>query len=129
MFRTNSTLSNPVFISAEEVLSCEGPAEPAYFYINVVFGLAGLIWFGLTLSGWVVALSGQGLDSRHSSICFWGALLPCLAYWMNHREATRVQWSPCLREHFSYPFFILQQCCLLALLRSIRFESSVRIHT
>ncbi|CAL8071737.1 unnamed protein product [Calicophoron daubneyi] len=104
------------------VLSCEGPGEPSYFYIGAVFMLSGLVLFGLVLSGWLVSSAGRMSSVRgRTSVIYkwlpvWGCILPFAAYFFNHREATRVQWTPPLRESFSHPFFMLQQAFLLHIL-------------
>lgn len=103
----------------DTVISCEGSREAPVFYVNCVFSLAGLTVFGLVLSGWQVANSGSGGSGGAASlaITIWGAVLPALAFFFNHGEATRVQWTPPLRESFAYPFFVLQQSLLIWLLR------------
>ncbi|KAA0200253.1 hypothetical protein FBUS_09148 [Fasciolopsis buskii] len=116
------------------VTSCVGLAEPAYFYTEIVFALSGLILVSLCISGWLIAdrCSGyQTLMPRNSCapaasigdhwLAIWGAVLPALGYFYNHREATRVQWTPPLRESFAYPFFVLQQTFLLYLLTGPEF--------
>nr|CDS34306.2 protein dpy 19 1 [Hymenolepis microstoma] len=123
----NTNLSSPPHLQPigtrgrDTVISCEGIREPPLFYVNSVFSLAGLTVFGLVLSGWQVANSGSGGSNGASSltITIWGAVLPAVGFFFNHGEATRVQWTPPLRESFSYPFFILQQSLLIWLLRDI----------
>ncbi|KAM3184946.1 hypothetical protein ACTXT7_007379 [Hymenolepis weldensis] len=123
----NSNLSSPPRLqpigteSGDLVISCEGSREPPVFYVNSVFSLAGLTVFGLVISGWQVANSGSGEGSGASSlaIAIWGAVLPAVSFFFNHGEATRVQWTPPLRESFAYPFFILQQSLLIWLLRDV----------
>ncbi|TPP39768.1 Protein dpy 19 1 [Fasciola gigantica] len=123
-------VANETLAAAEpSVTSCVGPAEPAYFYTEVVFTLSGLILVGLCLSGWLIAdrccgdpTSVRSVSTTHPSLigdhwlAVWGAVLPALGYFYNHREATRVQWTPPLRESFAYPFFVLQQAFLLHML-------------
>ncbi|KAM7539395.1 hypothetical protein Aperf_G00000057950 [Anoplocephala perfoliata] len=108
-------------LSGEHVLSCEGSHEPPIFYVNSVFSLSGLTVFGLVISGWQVANCGSCGSSGAASlaISIWGAVLPLVGFFFNHGEATRVQWSPPLRESFAYPFFILQQSLLIWLLSDI----------
>ncbi|VDL97711.1 unnamed protein product [Schistocephalus solidus] len=104
--------------SGGSVLSCDGLREPPTFYVNVVYFLAGLTTLGLSLSGWLVANCGLPHPSlSHAMISIWGAILPVCAFFFNHKEATRVQWTPPLRESFSYPFFVVQQTALLWLLK------------
>lgn len=67
-----------------------------YFYVNLTFALAGagagvLFLFGVLLS-----------DS------LFGGLLAMAAFFANHGEATRVQWTPPLRESFGYPIWAMQ---------------------
>ena len=42
----------------------------------------------------------------------WSGIIGCLCYIYNHSEATRVMWTPALRESFSFPFHILQMIAL-----------------
>ncbi|KAG5441869.1 putative C-mannosyltransferase dpy19l1 [Clonorchis sinensis] len=112
-----------VGLEDQSIVSCVGLAEPSYFYIGSIFFLAAFIIISLVWSGWSVASSASSiLDSRDTLASYWlpvwGALLPVVAYFFNHREATRVQWVPPLRENFAYPFFTLQQAWLLHLLSS-----------
>ncbi|KAL8620644.1 hypothetical protein ACOMHN_029534 [Nucella lapillus] len=89
----------------EPVQSCEGLGEPAYFYVEAVFLLNGLMMgifflFGTFLSG-----------------CPFGGVVTVAAFFFNHGECTRVQWTPPLRESFAYPFFVLQMLVVSYLLR------------
>ncbi|XP_018647686.1 hypothetical protein Smp_123950 [Schistosoma mansoni] len=119
--------SNQLKISSNSIISCDGSGEPPYFYANSVFILSGLVLFGLTYSGWFVAKIGSLNQSKTDHILqLIGGFLTILAYFSNHREATRVQWTPPLREHFAYPFFILQQSFLLGYLGSNQMLQSYR---
>ncbi|VDD76941.1 unnamed protein product [Mesocestoides corti] len=120
----NSTLPPPLepmgTLTRDNVLSCEGLREPPIFYVNSVFCLTCLTVFGLALSGWQVANCCTGVTSLATSVVsVWGAVLPLVGFFFNHGEATRVQWSPPLRESFSYPFFVLQQSVVIWLLKDI----------
>ncbi|KAL5961036.1 putative C-mannosyltransferase DPY19L1 [Taenia solium] len=110
-------------LTGDKVLSCEGSREPPIFYVNSVFCLTGLTVMGLVLSGWLVASCGSGGGCGGGSVLLtttiWGAVLPLVGFFFNHAEATRVQWSPPLRESFAYPFFVLQQSLLIWLLQDI----------
>ncbi|XP_076460518.1 protein C-mannosyl-transferase DPY19L1-like [Babylonia areolata] len=92
----------------EPVQSCEGLGEPAYFYVESVFLLNGLMMgvfflFGTFLSG-----------------CPFGGVVTVAAFFFNHGECTRVQWTPPLRESFAYPFFVLQMLIVAYMLRCSR---------
>uniref|UniRef100_A0A8C6HN24 Dpy-19 like 2 n=1 Tax=Mus spicilegus TaxID=10103 RepID=A0A8C6HN24_MUSSI len=89
-----------------EVQSCEGLGDPACFYIGVIFILNGLM-MGLFFI-YSTYLSGSQL----------GGLITVACYFFNHGEATRVMWTPPLRESFSYPFLVLQMYVLTIILRT-----------
>ncbi|XP_048193082.1 probable C-mannosyltransferase DPY19L2 [Perognathus longimembris pacificus] len=89
-----------------EVTSCEGLGDPACFYVGVIFILNGLMMGLFFIYG--AYLSGTQL----------GGIVTVLCYFFNHGEATRVMWTPPLRESFSYPFLVLQMYILTKILRS-----------
>ncbi|XP_051012048.1 probable C-mannosyltransferase DPY19L2 [Acomys russatus] len=89
-----------------EIQSCEGLGDPACFYISVIFILNGLMMGLFFIYG--AYLSGSQL----------GGLITVMCYFFNHGEATRVMWTPPLRESFSYPFLVLQMYVLTIILRT-----------
>uniref|UniRef100_A0A2I3TQX2 Dpy-19 like 2 n=1 Tax=Pan troglodytes TaxID=9598 RepID=A0A2I3TQX2_PANTR len=89
-----------------EVQSCEGLRDPACFYVGVIFILNGLMMGLFFIYGTYV--SGTEL----------GGLITVLCFFFNHGEATRVMWTPPLRESFSYPFLVLQMYVLTLILRT-----------
>ncbi|XP_011360816.1 probable C-mannosyltransferase DPY19L2 [Pteropus vampyrus] len=89
-----------------EVQSCEGLGDPACFYVGVIFILNGIMMGLFFIYG--SYLSGTQL----------GGLITVLCYFFNHGEATRVMWTPPLRESFSYPFLVLQMFVLTLILRT-----------
>ncbi|VFV39044.1 protein dpy-19 homolog 2 [Lynx pardinus] len=92
-----------------EVQSCEGLGDPACFYVAVIFILNGVMMGLFFIYG--AYLSGTQL----------GGLITVLCYFFNHGEATRVMWTPPLRESFSYPFLVLQMCILTLILSRRHF--------
>ncbi|CAF1265719.1 unnamed protein product [Didymodactylos carnosus] len=100
------------------VLSCEGHKEPTYFYVTCVFILNGLL------------LSTLFVFATYLSQSIYGGLLTTAAYFYNHGEATRVMWTPPLRESFSFPFHVIQLFALTYVLqkpltfRQLKVESS-----
>ncbi|XP_036183236.1 probable C-mannosyltransferase DPY19L2 isoform X3 [Myotis myotis] len=88
-----------------EVQSCEGVGDPACFYVGVIFILNGVMMS-------MFFIYGACLSGTH-----FGGLITVLCYFFNHGEATRVMWTPPLRESFSYPFLVLQMCILTLILR------------
>ncbi|XP_024418692.2 probable C-mannosyltransferase DPY19L2 isoform X1 [Desmodus rotundus] len=89
-----------------EVQSCEGMGDPACFYVGMIFILNGVMMALFFMYG--AYLSGTHL----------GGLITVLCYFFNHGEATRVMWTPPLRESFSYPFLVLQMFILTLILRT-----------
>ncbi|CAH8442802.1 unnamed protein product [Heterobilharzia americana] len=128
--RLDALPTNHLKITGKSIISCDGSGELPYFYVNTVFILSGLILFSLTYSGWLVARIGSHNRSRTELLIpLFGAFLPVLAYFSNHREATRVQWTPPLRENFAYPFFVLQQSFLFGQFGSYEMLPSSRIRS
>ena len=78
------------------VQSCEGIGDDHYFYVTPVWWISGLLMSGIFLYGATVSES------------LWGGILAVAMYFFNHGEATRVMWTPPLRESWSFPFLILQ---------------------
>ncbi|MXQ85271.1 hypothetical protein E5288_WYG014387 [Bos mutus] len=81
-----------------EVQSCEGMFLPKMllYIVTNVYGNPDLWMCGTQLGG----------------------IITVLCYFFNHGEATRVMWTPPLRESFSYPFLVLQMYILTVILRT-----------
>uniref|UniRef100_H2ZHL2 C-mannosyltransferase DPY19L1 n=1 Tax=Ciona savignyi TaxID=51511 RepID=H2ZHL2_CIOSA len=77
--------------------SCEGIGDPHYFYVNCIYAINSSMMSFVFLYGWYI--SGNSL---------WGGLICVAFYFFNHGEATRVMWTPPLRESYSFPFLILE---------------------
>ncbi|XP_078454476.1 protein C-mannosyl-transferase DPY19L1 isoform X1 [Lampetra planeri] len=92
------------------ISSCEGMGDISYFYVNMVFFLNGLMMSVFFLYG--TYLSGSVA----------GGLVAVLSFFFNHSEATRVMWTPPLRESFSYPFLVLQMLLVTRVLRKPQVE-------
>ncbi|XGW15299.1 hypothetical protein V3C99_001072 [Haemonchus contortus] len=90
------------------VESCEGIGNPHYFYIDLVFALAG------TTAGWLFFLGTLVSDT------VFGGAIAVLAFAFNHGEATRVQWTPPLRESFAFPTIIAQTVVVTYILKNHR---------
>ncbi|KAL1781731.1 putative C-mannosyltransferase DPY19L2 [Sigmodon hispidus] len=99
----------------KEIQSCEGLGDPACFYVGVIFILNGLMMGLFFIYG--TYLSGSQL----------GGLITVMCYFFNHGEATRVMWTPPLRESFSYPFLVLQMYVLTTILR-IKVSEMIRTY-
>ena len=103
LFYRNNLLPNSKCYSinrgdnAASIESCIGYREPIYFYSKIVFILHGISFALFFLLCWI--LNDYSIPA---------GLLGCLCYIYNHGEATRVMWSPALRESFAYPFHVLQ---------------------
>ena len=55
-----------------------------------------------------------------------GGLFAVLCFYYNHGEATRVQWTPPLRESFAFPISFMQQWMLTRILSSTNDDGSNR---
>ncbi|KAI8792670.1 C-mannosyltransferase DPY19L1 [Biomphalaria glabrata] len=88
------------------VQSCEGLGEPAYFYVEAAFLLNGLMLGIFFLFGTFLSKS------------IFGGLITVACFMFNHGEATRVMWTPPLRESFGYPFFVLHMFVVSYILRN-----------
>ncbi|EJD76141.1 dumpy-19 [Loa loa] len=89
-------------------ISCEGIGNEHYFYITMVFALASTVASTIFLFG--VLLSDTVL----------GGILAVCCFFFNHGQATRVQWTPPLRESFGYPVFLAQILVITYVLRYIK---------
>lgn len=87
------------------VSACNGLGDPASFYIWCVFALNGFLASFIFLLG------------TYLSESFLGGLLSLAFFFFNHGEATRVMWTPPLRESFAMPFLLLQMLCVVHCIR------------
>ncbi|CAJ0578505.1 unnamed protein product, partial [Mesorhabditis spiculigera] len=90
------------------VQSCAGLGNSHYFYIAGAFAIAGTVAGSLFLLGTLLS------DS------ILGGLLSVGFFAFNHGESTRVQWTPPLRESFSYPLIIFLIVIVTYVLRTQR---------
>uniref|UniRef100_A0A0K2USG3 Uncharacterized protein n=1 Tax=Lepeophtheirus salmonis TaxID=72036 RepID=A0A0K2USG3_LEPSM len=97
------------------VESCEGLGEPIYFYLQGVWICSGFTTFFIFLMGYLISESKIG------------GLLSVLSFFFNHGECTRVQWSPPLRESFSFPIWLMQQYFVTVSLQKDSQSSSMKI--
>lgn len=81
---------------ASPVESCVGIGQPILFYLEVIWGFAGLTVVALFLHA--AALSESIL----------GGVVAVVQYMANHAECTRVQWAPNERENLAAPLLLLQ---------------------
>ncbi|XP_066597344.1 protein C-mannosyl-transferase DPY19L1 isoform X2 [Prorops nasuta] len=78
------------------VRSCEGLAVPVYFYLEMV---------------WLFSIYTAAILFLYSTIMnnsIFSGVITILSFFYNHNEATRVQWTPPLRESFAYPIILCQ---------------------
>uniref|UniRef100_A0AAF5I098 Serine/threonine-protein kinase receptor n=1 Tax=Strongyloides stercoralis TaxID=6248 RepID=A0AAF5I098_STRER len=87
------------------ITSCEGILNYHYFYIYGVFGISGTVAGSIFLIGCIISEN------------FFGGLISFFCFMFNHGEATRVQWTPPLRESFGYPMILLQMLILTVILK------------
>ncbi|VDK85202.1 unnamed protein product [Litomosoides sigmodontis] len=90
------------------VVSCEGIGNEHYFYVTMVFALASTVAATIFLFGILL-----------SDTVFGGIVAVC-CFFFNHGQATRVQWTPPLRESFGYPVFLAQVLVITYVLRYIK---------
>ncbi|KAK6016304.1 hypothetical protein OSTOST_18214, partial [Ostertagia ostertagi] len=88
------------------VESCEGIGNPHYFYTDLPCSLL-----------LVLRLDGY-LSLVHLSVL--GGAIAVSAFAFNHGEATRVQWTPPLRESFAFPMIIAQIAVVTYILKNHR---------
>ncbi|XP_055354796.1 probable C-mannosyltransferase DPY19L1 [Paramacrobiotus metropolitanus] len=88
------------------VTACVGLGDPFYLYLLGVFGLNGLLLGVLFLTGWLLSEN------------IGGGVITLLCFLFNHGEATRVMWTPPLRESFGYPFFVMEMLAVAYLLKT-----------
>jgi len=90
-----------------EVISCEGPGDPHYFYVYCIYLLNSfMIGFMFVYGSY---LSGNTIL---------GGVLAVGFFFFNHGESTRVMWTPPLRESFSFPFLILELMLVTHMLKT-----------
>jgi len=99
------------------VESCEGMGDLAFFYVYPIFWLNGAMMS-------VVFLFGTFLSKS-----IFGGILAVASYFFNHGEATRIMWTPPLRESFSFPFLIGQLLILSYIIRArtVNWKHSVML--
>jgi hypothetical protein len=89
------------------VQACIGSQDPMSFYTRAVWNLHGLGLMLLFILCWQI-------NNKSAA----AGLIGCAAYMFNHGEATRVMWTPALRESFSFPFHHLQMIAVFGLIKS-----------
>lgn len=90
------------------VQSCEGMGELSYFYVYPIFYLSG------------ISMSCFFILCFYLSDSIWGGIIGTASYFFNHAEATRVMWTPPLRESFSFPLLIIQLLSVTIVLKHPR---------
>ena len=91
------------------VESCVGVGDIHNFYVTCIFALNGMLGGLIFFVGW--SLSGSLM----------GGTVSIVQFMFNHGEATRIMWTPPLRESFSFPFLFLQLLVLINSLKSKEF--------
>lgn len=90
-----------------QVHSCEGWGDEHYFYVYPIFMLHGFVLVG--------SLCFLGIVLSESYL---GGILTVAMYYFNHGEATRVMWTPPLRESWSFPFLPWQMLAVCLILKN-----------
>ena len=88
------------------VESCVGVGDIHNFYVTCIFALNGMLGGLIFYLGW--SISGSLM----------GGTISITQFIFNHGEATRIMWTPPLRESFSFPFLFLQMLVLINSLKS-----------
>eukprot|EP00794_Sanderia_malayensis_P003469 gene3469-3966_t len=88
------------------VESCEGMGDIAFFYVYPIFWLNGAMMSLVFMMGFYLSES------------IFGGILSVAAFFFNHGEATRIMWTPPLRESFSFPFLIAQLLCVVFIIKT-----------
>lgn len=86
------------------IQSCTGLSDPTVFYVNSVY-----LWNGLT------GMALVGLSALLSESVA-GTIICMCCYFYNFNDATRIQWTPPLRESFAYPLLLVQMFATTRLL-------------
>ncbi|ETN77291.1 hypothetical protein NECAME_11144 [Necator americanus] len=110
LVRLSTVQSVNKWFGMENGAMLDGVGNSHYFYINHVFALAG------TTAGWIFLLGILVSDS------LLGGLVAVLAFAFNHGEATRVQWTPPLRESFAFPMIIAQIAVVTYILKWVKIS-------
>ena len=71
----------------------------------------------------ILKLKNLWFSLRVCSDSVFGGFISVLAFFFNHGEATRVQWTPPLRESFGYPVFLFQMLITSYILKSESFQA------
>ncbi|XP_071966194.1 protein C-mannosyl-transferase DPY19L1-like isoform X3 [Antedon mediterranea] len=88
------------------VANCEGIGDPSYFYVTAIFVEQGIMMAIFFLFGYYLSND------------IFGGLITVMAFFFNHGECTRAQWTPPLRESFAYPVFVFEMLLVTHCLRS-----------
>ncbi|TRY79739.1 hypothetical protein TCAL_08341 [Tigriopus californicus] len=93
------------------VESCDGIGDPMIFYTNAVWMFAAFNTIFLFLV------------TTEISNTIVGGLITVVCYFYNHSEATRVMWTPPLRESFAFPVCVAQLLMVTMTLRDRHFNA------